>query len=93
MNWQIKQKRTKEVHIKLEWTEKSDLTLILSDLKDLISSGVESYCGDKKSSENEDKHHKFEFAQFYHELRPIEDYSSVEKEINGELKLVIKSKI
>jgi len=51
MNWQIKQKRTKEVHIKLEWTEKSDLTLILSDLKDLISSGIESHHGDRKSSE------------------------------------------
>ena len=93
MNWQIKQKRTKEVHIKLEWTEKSDLTLILSDLKDLIASGIESYHGDRKSSENEDKWHKFEFTQFYHELRPVEDYSSVERDINGELKLVIKSKI
>ena len=93
MNWQIKQKRTKEVHIRLEWTDKSDLTLILADLKDLIGSGIETYHGDKISLENKGKAHKFEFVQFYHELRPHENYSSVEKEINGELKLVIKSKL
>lgn len=93
MNWQIKKKRTKEVHIKLEWTDKSDLTLILSDLKDLINSGMETYHGEKKSLESANKWHKFEMVQFYQRNEESEDYSSVEKNINGELKLVIKSKI
>ena len=41
MNWSSKQKRTKQVNVSFEWTNKSDLIAILSDLKELISSGVE----------------------------------------------------
>jgi len=87
MNWQIKQKRTKEVHIKLEWTDKSDLRLILDDLRDLIGSGVETYHNQKKSIENADKWHEVEFTQEYVDMV----HEQVEREINGELKLVIKS--
>lgn len=93
MKWEKRDKTKKEVQIRLEWTEKSDLTLILSDLRDLIASGIESHHGEKKSSENADKWHKFEFAQYFVHERTYQDYSSVEKDINGELKLVIKSKI
>ena len=93
MNWQIKRKRTKEVCIKLEWTNKSDLTAILSDLRDLIASGIETHHGEKKSLENLDKWHKFEFSQNYVKEAHGVEYESVEKEINGELKLVIKSRI
>lgn len=87
MNWQIRKKRTKEVNIFLEWTDKSDLRLILSDLNDLIISGIEMYSGDKKSIDREDKYHKYEFTQKYSE----KIHEKVEREINGELKLVIKS--
>jgi hypothetical protein len=93
MNWAKREKTTKEVQIRLEWTNKSDLTLILSDLRDLIASGIETHHGDRKSVENEGKTHKFEFMQYFVHERPSQDYSSVEKDINGELKLVIKSKI
>jgi hypothetical protein len=89
MNWQIKKKRTKQVTVTFEWTEKGDLISILSDLSALISSGVETYHNQKKSILTADKWHEVEFKQEY--LDVIHD--SVEREINGELKLVIKSKI
>lgn len=89
MNWQIKQKRTKRVQVSFEWTNKSDLIAILSDLKEFIGSGVETYHNQKKSVENADKWHEIEFSQEYVDC--IHD--STEREINGELKLVIKSKI
>jgi len=34
MNWQIKKKRTKQVTVTFEWTEKGDLISILSDLRE-----------------------------------------------------------
>jgi hypothetical protein len=89
MNWQIKKKRTKQVTVTFEWTEKGDLISILSDLSALISSGIETYHNQKKSILTADKWHEVEFRQEY--LDVIHD--SVEREINGELKLVIKSKI
>jgi hypothetical protein len=89
MNWQIKKKRVKQVNVSFEWTEKSDLKLILDDLMHLISSGVESYYLQKKSVEIEDKYHLIEFTQKYSDSI----HESIEREINGELKLVIKSKI
>ena len=89
MNWQIKKKRTKQVTVTFEWTEKGDLIAILSDLSALISSGIETYHNQKKSVQIEDKWHEVEFKQEY--LDVIHD--SVERDINGELKLVIKSKI
>lgn len=87
MNWQIKKKRTKQVNVSFEWTNKSDLIAILSDLKDLIGSGIETYHNQKKSIENADKYHEVEFKQFYVDMV----HEQVEREINGELKLVIKS--
>ena len=87
MNYGIKQKRTKQVTVTFEWTEKGDLIAILSDLSALISSGVETYHNQKKSILTEDKWHEVEFSQKYVDV--IHD--SVEREINGELKLVIKS--
>lgn len=82
-------KRIKKVSVTFEWTEKGDLIAILSDLRELISSGVEMYHNQKKSILTADKWHEVEFRQEY--LDVIHD--SVEREINGELKLVIKSKI
>ena len=89
MNWQIKQKRTKKVNVSFEWTDKSDLRLILDDLRDLIGSGVETYHNQKKSIENADKWHEVEFSQEYVDRV----HEQVERDINGELKLVIKSNI
>ena len=89
MNYGIKQKRTKQVTVTFEWTEKGDLISILSDLSALISSGIETYHNQKKSILTADKWHEVEFKQEYVDV--IHD--SVEREINGELKLVIKSKI
>ena len=87
MNWQIKKKRTKHVNISFEWTDKSDLRAVLDDLSNFIVSGVESYQDFKKSIENEEKTHLVKFQQFY--LDTI--HESTEREINGELRLVIKS--
>ena len=89
MNWTSKRKRTKQVQICFEWTDKSDLRVILDDLRALIVSGVESYHEQKKSLEIADKYHNVEFEQFYvHRV-----HESREREIDGELKLVIKSNI
>ena len=87
MNWQTKQKRTKQVNVSFEWTNKSDLIAILSDLKELIASGVETYHNQKKSVETSNKWHEIEFSQKFVDKA----HEQVEKEINGELKLVIKS--
>ena len=87
MNWGNKQKRTKRVTLSFEWSDKSDLRLILDDLRALIVSGVESYHDQKKSIEIADKWHKVEFTQKYVDRV----HEQVEREINGELKLVIKS--
>jgi hypothetical protein len=89
MNYGIKQKRTKQVTVTFEWTEKGDLIAILSDLSALISSGVEMYHNQKKSILTADKWHEIEFSQKYVD----KIHEEVESDINGELKLVIKSKI
>ena len=87
MNYGIKQKRTKQVAVTFEWTEKGDLIAILSDLSALISSGVETYHNQKKSILTADKWHEIEFSQKYVD----KIHEEVESDINGELKLVIKS--
>jgi hypothetical protein len=87
MNYGIKQKRTKQVTVTFEWTEKGDLISILSDLSALISSGVEMYHNQKKSILTADKWHEIEFSQKYVD----KIHEEVESDINGELKLVIKS--
>jgi len=87
MNWTSKRKRTKQVQICFEWTDKSDLRVILDDLRALIVSGVESYHDQKKSIEIADKWHEVEFKQEYVD----KIHESTESDINGELKLVIKS--
>ena len=89
MNYGIKQKRTKQVTVTFEWTEKGDLMALLSDLRDLISAGVETYHNQKKSILTADKWHEIEFSQKYVD----KIHKEVESDINGELKLVIKSKI
>jgi hypothetical protein len=89
MNWQIKKKRTKQVIVTFEWTEKGDLISILSDLSALISSGVETYHNQKKSILTADKWHEVEFSQKYVD----KIHEEVESDINGELKLVIKSNL
>lgn len=87
MNWGNKRKRTKQVQIRFEWTDKSDLKLILDDLRALILSGVESHHEQKKSIEIADKYHEVEFSQKFVD----KIHESTESDINGELKLVIKS--
>ena len=87
MNYGSKQKRTKQVNVSFEWTNKSDLIAILSDLRELIGSGVETYHNQKKSVEMEDKWHEVEFSQKFVD----KIHESTESDINGELKLVIKS--
>ena len=89
MNYGIKQKRTKQVTVTFEWTEKGDLIAILSDLSALISSGAETYHNQKKSILTEGKWHEIKFSQKYLDVI----HESKEQDINGELKLVIKSKI
>ena len=89
MNWGTKEKRTKQVEISLEYTYEVDLKHVLNVLSDLISSGVEMYSGELKSLENEDKSNKFNFIQSYSGTV----HESKESEINGVLKLVIKSKL
>jgi hypothetical protein len=89
MNYGIKQKRTKRVTVTFEWTEKGDLISILSDLSALISSGVETYHNQKKSILTADKWHEVEFSQKYVD----KIHEEVESDINGELKLVIKSNL
>lgn len=87
MNWGNKVKRTKRVNVSFEWTNKSDLIAILSDLKELIASGIETYHNQKKSVETADKCHEVEFSQKFVDTV----HESTESDINGELKLVIKS--
>jgi hypothetical protein len=87
MNYGNKVKRTKQVNVSFEWTNKSDLISILSDLRELIGSGVEMYHNQKKSVEMEDKWHEVEFSQKFVD----KIHESTESDINGELKLVIKS--
>ncbi len=89
MNGHAGKKRTKRVSVSFEWSDKSDLRVILDDLRALIVSGVESYHDQKKSIEIADKWHEVEFTQKYVD----KIHESTESDINGELKLVIKSKI
>jgi len=87
MNWGNKVKRTKRVNVSFEWTNKGDLIAILSDLRELIGSGVETYHNQKKSVEMANKWHEVEFSQKFVD----KIHESTEREIDGELKLVIKS--
>ena len=87
MNYGNKVKRTKQVNVSFEWTNKGDLIAILSDLRELIASGIEMYHDQKKSVEMEDKWHEVEFSQKFVD----KIHESTESDINGELKLVIKS--
>ncbi len=87
MNWGNKVKRTKRVNVSFEWTNKSDLIAILSDLKEFLASGIETYHDQKKSVEMVNKWHEVEFSQKF--VDKVHEQS--EREINGELKLVIKS--
>ena len=89
MNGNGGKKRTKRVSVSFEWTVQTDLRLILDELKDLIGTGIEMYHNQKKSVQIEDKWHEIEFSQKYVD----KIHEEVESDINGELKLVIKSKI
>jgi hypothetical protein len=87
MNWSNKVKRTKRVNVSFEWTNKGDLIAILSDLKEFLALGIETYRDQKKSVEMANKWHEVEFSQKF--VDKVHEQS--EREINGELKLVIKS--
>jgi hypothetical protein len=87
MNWGNKVKRTKRVNVSFEWTNKGDLIAILSDLKEFLASGIETYHNQKKSVEMANKWHEVEFSQNF--VDKVHEQS--EREIDGKLKLVIKS--
>jgi hypothetical protein len=89
MSWKNNKRRVKEVSISLEYVYQTDLSRILTHLSDLISSGNEIYAGNLKSSTKAAKTNRFNFVQYY----PDAIHESKESEINGELKLVIKSKL
>ena len=89
MNSENNKRRVKEVNISLEYTHELDLRHILAVLSDLISQGTEIYLGNIKSSLKDGKTNRFNFVQYY----PDAIHESKESEINGELKLVIKSKL
>ena len=89
MNFKTNKRRVKEVNISLEYTYETDLRGILIVLSDLISQGNEIYSGNIKSSLKDGKTNRFNFVQYY----PDAIHESKESEINGELKLVIKSKL
>ena len=89
MNFKTNKRRVKEVNISLEYTYETDLRRILIVLSDLISQGNEIYSGNIKSSLKDGKTNRFNFVQYY----PDSIHESKESEINGELKLVIKSKL
>jgi hypothetical protein len=87
MNWSNHKKKVKEVSITFEYSDKNDLHLIFSKLKNLILQGNENYLGTLESVEHKDIIHTIQLSQRFVE----ENKNSVEKDINGELLLVIKS--
>ena len=89
MNWKNNKRRVKEVNISLEYTYETDLRGILTRLSVLISQGNEIYSGNIKSTLKTGKTNRFNFVQYY----PDAIHESKESEINGELKLVIKSNL
>ena len=89
MSWKNNKRRVKEVSISLEYVYQTDLSRILTHLSDLISSGNEIYAGNLKSTTKTAKTNRFNFVQYYQDSI----HESTEREINGELKFVIKSKL
>lgn len=87
--YENKIKKLKEVQVVFEYYDKSDLSVILDDLKEKLCQGIETYHTGIKSRYIEEKEQILEFIQFYKKT----DRISKEQEINGELKLVIKSNI
>lgn len=89
MNWGAKHKKVKRVSVEFEYSNLSDLRLVLSRLNDLISQGNEMYIDSVKDAENEGKINVLKFSQEYVD----KSRESVEREINGKLKFVIKANI
>ena len=84
-----KKKKRKEVHVTFEYYDKSDLKAILDDLKEKLFEGIETYHSDIQVREIENKWQKLQFQQMYVNSKR----ESVEREINGMLSFVIKSKV
>ena len=87
--YQAKEKKRKEVHVVFEYYDKSDLNAILSDLREKLCQGIETYHSEIKAREIENKWQKLQFQQMY----VNSERESVEREINGNITFVIKSKI
>jgi len=85
----LAQKKRKEVHVTFEYFDKSDLTAILGVLKDKLTEGIETHHSDIKVREIADKWQKLQFQQLYVDTQP----EIIEKEINGNLNFVIKSRM
>lgn len=82
-------KRRKEVHVVFEYFDNSDLKVVLDVLREKLSEGIETYHNGIKVRDMEENDQKIEFVQFYQKT----NRETVEREINGELQIVIKSKV
>jgi Ser-tRNA(Ala) deacylase AlaX len=89
MSWGAKEKKVKRVSVEFEYSNFHDLRLVLARLSALLMEGNESYLEFIKDAENEEKSNVLKFSQEYVNT----ERESIEREINGKLKLVIKSNI
>lgn len=89
MNWGSKHKKVKRVSVEFEYSNFSDLRLVLARLNDLISQGNEICIDAVKDAENENKINVLKFSQEYVDT----NRESLEREINGKLKFVIKANL
>ncbi len=89
MNWGAKHKKVKRVSVEFEYSNLSDLRLVLARLSDLISQGNEICIDSVKNAENEGKINVLKFSQEYVDS----NRESLEREINGKLKFVIKASL
>ena len=89
MNWGANHKKVKRVSVEFEYSNLSDLRLVLARLSDLISQGNEICIDAVKDAENENKINVLKFSQEYVDT----NRESLEREINGKLKFVIKANI
>ena len=87
--YQAKEKKRKEVHVTFDYHDISDLNAILIDLREKLCQGIETYHSEIKAREIENKWQKLQFQQMY----VNSERESVEREINGNITFVIKSKI
>ena len=84
-----KEKKRKEVNVVFEYFDKNDLTAILDSLKMKLLEGMETYHLEIEAREIKNKWQKLQFQQIY----VNSERETIEKEINGNLTFVVKSKV